>query len=281
MAIANSPDKKITLREIIEYIENRFPYYRNNKKWHGSIRHNLTLNDCFSKLSRRPGDKGCLWAIDPEFEDMFDNGSLLRRRYRFKEGSERWHKARVETAAKSMRRKNKDVSKCPKSDAANRSVSPSVVKPEPIQQSPVSDFSSPPNVTITSSTPMCARTQAGTYNPSGITMISPVASPGSHTSSTSGSPCGALPEVTSSSSDFSSVLDVTNAYEQTCPYMSNPYTSPNASSSCGGADATHGMSYVKSNMLTPNNAVNTCSVDQLYQGFQNDYFGTIPCTDQF
>ena len=113
MAIANSPESRCTLREIIEYIETRFPYYCRDKKWHGSIRHNLTLNDCFVKQARRPGDKGCPWSIDPEFEDMFDNGSLLRRRYRYKEGSEKWkkavdrergHPAEAEASAKSASR---------------------------------------------------------------------------------------------------------------------------------------------------------------------------------
>lgn len=87
MAISNSPNRCATLREIIEFIETKFPFYKRNTRWHGSIRHNLTLNDCFVKLPRRPGDKGHPWSIDPQFEDMFDNGSLLRRRYRFKEGS--------------------------------------------------------------------------------------------------------------------------------------------------------------------------------------------------
>ena len=64
MAIANSPDGKATLREIIEYIETRFPFYARSKKWHGSIRHNLTLNDCFIKHPRRPRDKGKLCPSD-------------------------------------------------------------------------------------------------------------------------------------------------------------------------------------------------------------------------
>ena len=88
MAMANAVDRKCTLREIIDYIELRFPFYRKDKKWQGSIRHNLTLNACFVKCERRSGDKGCLWTLDKDYEDMFDNGSLLRRKYRLKKGSE-------------------------------------------------------------------------------------------------------------------------------------------------------------------------------------------------
>jgi forkhead box protein E len=85
MAIANSPEQKSTLNEIYSFIEDRFPYYKDNKKrWQGSIRHNLTLNECFLKLPRQTGFKGHHWAIDPAFMDMFDDGSFLRRRYRFK-----------------------------------------------------------------------------------------------------------------------------------------------------------------------------------------------------
>ena len=100
MAIGNTIDKKATLRDIIQYIEDRFPYYQSNKKWHGTIRHNLTVNECFVKAGRRRTDKGCLWTIDPAFEDMFDNGSLLRRRYRFKKGSEKYKKAHSKRAEK-------------------------------------------------------------------------------------------------------------------------------------------------------------------------------------
>lgn len=38
------------------------------------------------KLDRKPGAKGHDWGIDPDYEDMFDHGSFLRRRYRFKNG---------------------------------------------------------------------------------------------------------------------------------------------------------------------------------------------------
>lgn len=82
MAIQSSPMKKLTLSEIYQFLQNKFEFFRGSYQgWKNSVRHNLSLNECFIKLPKglgRPG-KGHYWTIDPASEFMFEEGSFRRR----------------------------------------------------------------------------------------------------------------------------------------------------------------------------------------------------------
>ena len=99
MALESSKDGMLTLNEIYQFIMDKFTYFRDNQqRWQNSIRHNLSLNDCFIKIPRahgRPG-KGNYWALHPACGDMFSNGSFLRRAKRFKLMKRRHQPAQIQ-----------------------------------------------------------------------------------------------------------------------------------------------------------------------------------------
>lgn len=80
-AILSSPQQKLVLSDIYDYIQTNYPYFRNRGPgWRNSIRHNLSLNDCFVKVGRSPNGKGHFWAINPINYDDFSRGEYKRKR---------------------------------------------------------------------------------------------------------------------------------------------------------------------------------------------------------
>lgn len=81
MAILSSPDSKLVLSDIYQYILDNYPYFRTRGPgWRNSIRHNLSLNDCFIKAGRSANGKGHYWAIHPANIEDFKKGDFRRRK---------------------------------------------------------------------------------------------------------------------------------------------------------------------------------------------------------
>lgn len=104
MAIQNAPEKRLTLDGICKFIRDRFPFYRETyPSWKICIRNNLSLNDCFIKTGIKSDEplKGNYWALDPESYSMFENGSFLRRKTRFKKQERNGGDGKVNTSESS------------------------------------------------------------------------------------------------------------------------------------------------------------------------------------
>lgn len=81
MAILSSSEIKLVLSDIYQYILDNYPYFRTRGPgWRNSIRHNLSLNDCFIKSGRSANGKGHYWAIHPANMDDFRKGDFRRRK---------------------------------------------------------------------------------------------------------------------------------------------------------------------------------------------------------
>ncbi|XP_033993236.1 forkhead box protein N2 [Trematomus bernacchii] len=71
MAIEDSLDKRLPVKDIYDWIVNNFPYYRTaTGGWRNSVRHNLSLSKSFRRIQRDKSQsvgKGSLWCVCPEY----------------------------------------------------------------------------------------------------------------------------------------------------------------------------------------------------------------------
>ncbi|XP_072293578.1 uncharacterized protein [Eucyclogobius newberryi] len=102
MAIEDSPGKKLPVKDIYEWIEKHFPYYRTaTGGWRNSVRHNLSLSKSFRRIQRDKSQsvgKGSLWCVCPEFRPALlevlrkthsyhsNNSNLIHKPELFEEG---------------------------------------------------------------------------------------------------------------------------------------------------------------------------------------------------
>lgn len=80
-AINSTPNQRMTLSCIYQFLADKYPYFRHTKNgWQNSVRHNLSLNKAFKKVPRGTDDpgKGMMWVIDADYKHLVD-GSIGRR----------------------------------------------------------------------------------------------------------------------------------------------------------------------------------------------------------
>jgi hypothetical protein len=83
-AILTTSDHMMQLHEIYQYMESKFAYFAQNvnKSWRNSVRHNLSLNECFVKAGRGSNGKGNFWKIHGACEQDFIRGNFRRKNFK-------------------------------------------------------------------------------------------------------------------------------------------------------------------------------------------------------
>ncbi|CAJ1056234.1 hypothetical protein LDENG_00236200 [Xyrichtys novacula] len=86
--ILASPSKKLNLSSIYRAMDEQFPHLKSRGPgWRNSVRHNLSVNECFVKVNRCEDGRGHYWGIHHAYLRDFQQGrfKLKARRRREKE----------------------------------------------------------------------------------------------------------------------------------------------------------------------------------------------------
>uniref|UniRef100_A0A7N8XU18 Fork-head domain-containing protein n=1 Tax=Mastacembelus armatus TaxID=205130 RepID=A0A7N8XU18_9TELE len=75
--ILSSPLQKLNLASIYRAMEEQFPYLRSRGPgWRNSVRHSLSVNDCFVKVSRCEDGRGHYWGVHQAHVRDFQQGNF-------------------------------------------------------------------------------------------------------------------------------------------------------------------------------------------------------------
>ena len=79
-AILRFPEKRLTLSQIYQVIEKSFPEFTVSRTgWKNTVRHNLSLHECFVKGDVSANGKSCYWHIHPAYIARFSKGDFRKR----------------------------------------------------------------------------------------------------------------------------------------------------------------------------------------------------------
>ena len=79
-AMLSTADNSMVLNEVYQWILDNYPYFQTAKcAWRSSVRHSLSVNECFVKGKRAKNGRGFVWSIHPMCIDSFKKGDFDRR----------------------------------------------------------------------------------------------------------------------------------------------------------------------------------------------------------
>lgn len=70
-----------TLQDIYKNMEEMYPFLRQRgRSWKNSVRHTLSLNECFLKVPREDSGQKCNWTVHPKYLHRFSIGNFKNLR---------------------------------------------------------------------------------------------------------------------------------------------------------------------------------------------------------